>query len=231
MQSSWHGTITFFTEVKTATPQKLQLLLIEGALRLANRARQFWQQGRNDRAIRALLNAQAIVAHMLAVIDHEAGGDLAKRVSAVYEFIFRSLVKAGHRHDEKSLGDAIRILEIERETWRHSLRQARREWPRTRFPRRRQDCPSVDDPDSLSQPKAASPSRPDKPIADRGANLTESMPSKLRRLTRFCSIRSPKNGNDRWHSSGLVATTDGSRGFQPTDPGNPHPVCTSRRDD
>ena len=58
------------------------------------------------------------MAEMLAGMDREAGGDLAKRVSAVYEFIFRSLVKAGHRHDEKSLGDAIRILEIERETWR-----------------------------------------------------------------------------------------------------------------
>lgn len=55
---------------------------------------------------------------MLAVIDHGLGGDLARRVSALYEFVFRSLVKAGYRHDEESLGDAIRILEIERETWR-----------------------------------------------------------------------------------------------------------------
>jgi flagellar protein FliS len=122
-----------FTEVKTATPEKLQLLLIEGALTLANRARQFWQQGCNDRALRALLEAQSIVAHMLAVIDHEAAGDLAKRVSAIYEFIFRSLVKAGHRHDEKSLGDAIRILEIERETWRQVCDKLARNAPQATF--------------------------------------------------------------------------------------------------
>ena len=106
------------TEVKTAAPQKLQLMLVETALRLANRARQFWQEGRNERALQAIIEAQAVMVHMLGVIDREAGGDLAKRVSAVYEFIFRSLVKAGQRHDEKSLGDAVRILEIERETWR-----------------------------------------------------------------------------------------------------------------
>ena len=106
------------TQVKTATPQKLQLLLIDTALRSANRARQYWQQGRNDLAVRALLNAQEVVAQMLAAIDREAGGDLAQRVSALYTFIYRSLVKAGHRHEEKSLADAIRILEIERETWR-----------------------------------------------------------------------------------------------------------------
>jgi flagellar protein FliS len=118
VQSSTARDHYLFTDVKTATPQKLQLLLIEGALRLANRAGQFWQQGRNDLALQSLLDAQAIVAQMLAVIDHEAGGDVAKRVSALYEFIYRSLVKAGHRRDEKGLADAIRILEIERETWR-----------------------------------------------------------------------------------------------------------------
>ena len=70
---------------------------------------------------------------MLAVIDHEAGGELARRVSAVYEFIYRSLVKAGHRHDEKGLDDAVRILEIERETWRQVCDRLAADAPRTTF--------------------------------------------------------------------------------------------------
>jgi flagellar protein FliS len=107
-----------FTEVKTAPPQKLQLLLIEGALRLANRTRQFWQQGHNDRATESLVRAQEIVGQMLAGINHKVGGDLARRVSSLYEFILRCLANAVSRHDDKGLGDAIRILEIERETWR-----------------------------------------------------------------------------------------------------------------
>ncbi len=107
-----------YTDVNTATAERLQLLLIEGALRLANRARQHWQQGRKDRAIRALLEAQAILVHMMGVIDRQTGGELAARVSAVYEFIYRSLVKAGYYHDESALDDAVRVLEIERQTWR-----------------------------------------------------------------------------------------------------------------
>ena len=106
------------TEVNTATPQKLQLLLIEAALRLANRARQYWQQGLDDRAIEALDHARAVVAEMRAGIRYEIAGEMGERISAIYEFMFRSLVNAGCRHDEKSLDDAIRILEIERETWR-----------------------------------------------------------------------------------------------------------------
>ncbi len=141
-----------FTEVKTAAPDKLQLLLVEAALRLANRARQFWQQGCNDRAVQALVDAQAVMAHMLGVIDSEAGGDLAKRVSAVYEFIYRSLVKAGHRRDEKSLGDAIRILEIERQTWRQVCDNSAVNPPHAGFHEGGQGIlPHLDDPDSLSQ--------------------------------------------------------------------------------
>ena len=107
-----------FGEVKTAGPEKLQLLLVEGALRSANRARHYRQQGRNEAALQALLDAQAIVAYMLSAIDCKSGGDLPRRVSAVYEFIYRSLVKAGSRRDEAGLSDAVRILEIERQTWR-----------------------------------------------------------------------------------------------------------------
>jgi flagellar protein FliS len=105
-------------EVYTATPEKRQLLLVEAALRLAGRARQSRQQGRDEHALQALLEAQAIVSHMLGVIDHKTGGELAGRVSAVYDFIYRSLVKAGYSREEQGISDAIRILEIERDTWR-----------------------------------------------------------------------------------------------------------------
>jgi flagellar protein FliS len=85
---------------------------------LANRTRQFWQQGRDDRATESLVRAQEIVGQVLAGINREVGGDLAKRVSSLYEFVLRCLANAVSRHDDKGLGDAIRILEIERETWR-----------------------------------------------------------------------------------------------------------------
>jgi flagellar secretion chaperone FliS len=106
------------TVVKTAAPQKLQWLLVEAALRSANRAGEFWRQGDNEQATEAIVHAQTVLGQMLAAIDRDGGGELAKQVSTVYEFIFRSLVKAGHRRDEQSLAEAIRVLEIERETWR-----------------------------------------------------------------------------------------------------------------
>jgi len=118
MQASTAHDHYLYTEVGTAAPQKLQLLLIEAALRLANRARQFRRQSLDDRAVEAIAHARSILAEMRAGIKYEIAGVLGERISAVYEFIFRCLMNAGCRHDEKSLDDAIRILEIERETWR-----------------------------------------------------------------------------------------------------------------
>jgi flagellar protein FliS len=111
------------TEVKTAAPQRLQWLLVDAALRSANRAGEFWRQGRDDLAIEALVHAQSVVGQMLAGIDRDSGGELAVRVSAIYEFIFRALVKAGRGRDQESLAEAVRILEIERETWRQLCMQ------------------------------------------------------------------------------------------------------------
>jgi flagellar secretion chaperone FliS len=119
-----------FSEVRTASPQKLQLLLIEAALRLANRAGQFWKQQRNDKAVAALLQAQAILAEMLGSMDRQAAGVIGQRVSVVYEYIYRCLVRAGYRRDEKSLSDAVRVLEIERETWRKVCDKLAAETPR-----------------------------------------------------------------------------------------------------
>ena len=68
------------TAVRTAAPQKLQWLLIEAALRSANRGREFWRQGRNDQAIEAIIHAQRVLGEMLAAIDRDAGRVGAARI-------------------------------------------------------------------------------------------------------------------------------------------------------
>jgi flagellar protein FliS len=107
------------TEVFTAPAQKLQLMLVDAALRLADRARKLWQIDQRDAAGDAILHCQEIVTQILAGMNYEhRQSDLSKQVAATYQFIYRSLVAAYMQLDEAKLADAIRILEIERETWR-----------------------------------------------------------------------------------------------------------------
>lgn len=106
------------TEVLTAAPQKLQLMLIDAAIRWAEKARRLWREQRDDQAGEALIRAQEIVGQMLASLNPEPAPALVRKVAAVYLFIFRSFMEANLRRDEGKLDDALRILRTERETWR-----------------------------------------------------------------------------------------------------------------
>jgi flagellar protein FliS len=109
-------------EVLTATPQRLHLMLIDAAIRHCERARRFWNAQLEEQASEAIAKAQDTVSEMLACLNYGQQRELAGRIAGVYNFVFRAVVNAGLKRDEKSLADALRILEIERDTWREIVR-------------------------------------------------------------------------------------------------------------
>ncbi len=105
------------TEVMTAPPQKLQLLMIDAAIRACRKARQRWQSDDAEAASESLIRAQQIVTEIVGGIQGDKHPDLARKVAAVYLFIYRALVDAHLNRDETKLAEALRVLEFERETW------------------------------------------------------------------------------------------------------------------
>ncbi len=117
MEASAHQSY-LVTEVMTAAPQKLQLMLIDAAIRSAEKARRLWREQKDEEACEALIHAQEIVGQMLGSLNHEPAPDLVRKVAAVYLFVFRSLMEANFHRDEHKLDDALKVLRTERETWR-----------------------------------------------------------------------------------------------------------------
>lgn len=103
------------TAVRTAPPQKLHLMLIEGALRFCGRARQQRAAGQFDIAVDSLLRAQEIVTQLMVNLD--TSNEAAQRLASVYLFLFDTLGAACRDRDDKPIDDAVRVLEVERETW------------------------------------------------------------------------------------------------------------------
>ena len=106
------------TEVLTATPQKLHLMLVEATIRSVTQAKQKWQEGEDEDACERLIHAQECISQILGGLDQEAAPDLVSKIAAIYMFIFRSLMEANFERDEKKAEDALRVLNQERETWR-----------------------------------------------------------------------------------------------------------------
>lgn len=104
------------TQIKTAAPQKLRLMLIEGAMRLAAQARAAHLSGAGEQCSAYLERARDIVTELIAGI-HPEKTPLNETVRALYAFIFRSLAEAQLLHEVKKIDDALRVLQEERQTW------------------------------------------------------------------------------------------------------------------
>ncbi len=111
------------TEVLTAPPQKLQLMLIEAAMRFSKRAKLQWEAGDDEQACESLIRAQHVVSELLGSLNREASPKLVEKIASVYTFVLRSLMKAAVEHDAKKIDDALKVLEVEQETWRQVCRK------------------------------------------------------------------------------------------------------------
>jgi len=116
MQTARHNYLQ--AEVHTATPQKLQLMLIEAAIKNIHRVKKAWDEERFEAGFDSLALAQDIVAEILSSVDKEGNPELAGKIASIYVFIFRCLSEGGMSHDRQKLDDALRVLNSERETWR-----------------------------------------------------------------------------------------------------------------
>jgi flagellar protein FliS len=108
-----------FNEVMTAAPQKLHLMLLDAAIRSSQQAMMHWKAGENEQAGKCIMRAVRIITAILNGIDYQSKSDLVEKVAGVYLFIHRTLSRAYIDTDENKLAEALRLLAIERDTWRH----------------------------------------------------------------------------------------------------------------
>ncbi|MEE8452725.1 MAG: flagellar export chaperone FliS [Thermoguttaceae bacterium] len=105
------------TQVMTATPQKLQLMTIEAAIRSIEQTKRHWQASEDAEAAESLIRAQQVMGELLGALNRDDESDLVKKVAAIYLFVFRTLMEANLDRSEEKLNDALKVLKVERETW------------------------------------------------------------------------------------------------------------------
>ena len=105
------------TEVLTASPQKLQLLLVEGAIRCCQRAKRAWEENDPATACDALMRGQEILQELVSSTSGKRN-EIGDRLVSVYLFLFGRLTEALLKRDVARLDEVVGVLEVERETWR-----------------------------------------------------------------------------------------------------------------
>ncbi len=103
--------------VMTASPEQLQLMLYDGALRFTLQARDAIEAKEFETSFEKLTRAQHIILEMRDGLNYDVNRELCERVASIYNFLYRKLVDACTQRDVAAIDDAVSILRIERETW------------------------------------------------------------------------------------------------------------------
>jgi flagellar secretion chaperone FliS len=106
------------TSVATADPHRMTLLLYDGALEAIRLAQAHMGTRRIAAKCEAIGKAVRILEEGLkASVDRNAGGQLAERLVALYEYITMRLLQANLHNDRKAIEEAYTLLSDLRSAW------------------------------------------------------------------------------------------------------------------
>jgi len=105
------------TRVVDADPHKLVAMLLEGANERIRRAEAFLAQSNQAMKGKAIGEACAIIGHLNGSLDHEAGGEIASNLSALYDFVIQRLTEANLNNDTEALRESLAVMSEIESAW------------------------------------------------------------------------------------------------------------------
>ena len=115
------------TQVSTSSPEKILLMLYDGAINFSRIAQEKAANGDKSERGKYVSRAQAIVAELMNTLDHETGGVIADRLEQLYLYIINEYVQANVNNSVSSLGNTIKILSMLRDTWAEAIEIVKKE--------------------------------------------------------------------------------------------------------
>jgi flagellar protein FliS len=105
------------TQVSTSSPEKLLLMLYDGAINFTKIALEKMEARDIAGKGKYIGKAQAIVSELMNTLNHEVGGDISRRLEQLYIYLIDEYLKANIHNSSRALENALRILSVLRGTW------------------------------------------------------------------------------------------------------------------
>jgi flagellar protein FliS len=116
----WHSAHEAYLEsrVLSADPVELIRLLYQTAITAVQDARRHLAEGKIRERSAAITKASRVVIQLIAALDHERGGELSRRLAALYDYILRRLGEANFRQRDEPLAEVLSLLATLAEGWK-----------------------------------------------------------------------------------------------------------------
>ena len=105
-------------DIGTASPLMLVVKLYEGAIRHANRAQMYLEEGRIGERAHALGKALAIVGELQSSLDLDRGGEVGSHLDELYDYVGDRLLDANQHGRSESIGEAVDVLSTLLSGWK-----------------------------------------------------------------------------------------------------------------
>ena len=103
--------------VNTLDQNKLIIMLYDGAIKNANFAVQHMESGDIEKVHDSLIKTKNIVTELLATLNMEQGGEIAKNLKSLYSYMFSQLIEANMEKKSEPVLTVIDLLKELRGAW------------------------------------------------------------------------------------------------------------------
>ena len=103
--------------VNTLDQNKLIIMLYDGAIKNANFAVQYMESGEIEKVHDSLIKTKNIVTELLATLNMENGGEIAKNLKSLYSYMFSLLIEANMEKKSEPVLTVIDLLKELRGAW------------------------------------------------------------------------------------------------------------------
>jgi len=104
--------------VGTQSKGRLIVMLYEGAIKFLNLAIKEIEAGDYAAKGRHIVKAQDIINELNAVLDMDAGGEIAVNLRQLYHFMARRLSEANAKKDPQMIREVIKLMEELNQGWK-----------------------------------------------------------------------------------------------------------------
>lgn len=117
------------TSVETASKEQILLMLYQAAIKNCKKAIEAIEQKNISKKGEYIGKMQDIVVELSNSLDFEVGGDVAKELASLYDYILYSSTQANIKIDKSHLEGCLRVLNTLYDGWTEAIKQIKTQTP------------------------------------------------------------------------------------------------------
>ncbi len=115
------------TQLETASPEKILIMLYNGAINFLKKAKIAFDNSDKIEAHNNIMAAERIIMEFMTTLDMDLGGEMAKNLYSLYVYLYNRLVECNMKNKPEILDEVIGHLVKLRDTWNKAIEISNKE--------------------------------------------------------------------------------------------------------